>query len=96
MKNIKKVEIIIEAVYLKKLFKIFKKHKISSYTLIRDIEGKGSHGLMTNDDITDVGTNNYVITAIDEEKFLEMKEEIRSFTKRYGGKCFVTDSMMLL
>jgi nitrogen regulatory protein PII len=96
MKNMKKVEIIFEAIYLKRLLDLFKKHSINSYTLIRDIEGKGSHGLMLNDDITDVGTNDYLFTACDEEKYLEIKEEIRAFTKRYGGKCFVTDTMMLL
>ena len=96
MKGMKKVEIIIEAVYIKRLLDLWKKHKVDKYTLIRDIEGRGGHGLRMNDDVTDVGSNDYIFTLCDEDKYLEFKEELRSFTKRYGGKCFVSDTMMLL
>ena len=95
MKSMKKVEIIIAAIYLQKVLQIFKKYSITNYTLIRDIEGSGEHGLMVLDDVTDVGTNDYLFTACDEEKFLEIKDEIQKFTKRYGGACFVADTMML-
>jgi len=96
MKSMKKVEIIMEAIYLSRVLKLFKKHSIVHYTLIRDIEGNGTHGLMMNDDVTDIGKNDYLFTVCEEEKFLQMKDEIRTFTKRFGGKCFVTDTMMLL
>lgn len=47
------------------------------------------------DEITDVFTNNYIFTVCDEEKFLFMIEDIRSFIKKYGGKCIITDVMLL-
>jgi nitrogen regulatory protein PII len=97
MRNIKKVEIIFEAIYLKKVVSLLKKHKITKYSLIRDIEGSGSHGLMLNDsDLSDVGANDYIISLCEEEEFESLKEELRSFTKRFGGKCFVSDVNMLL
>ncbi len=96
MIKMKKVEIIVEAIYINRLLELFKSYKITGYTLIKDIQGYGSNGLKTADDITDVFTNNYIFTACEEEKYLSMQEDIRNFIKRYGGKCIVSDVMMLL
>jgi nitrogen regulatory protein PII len=91
----KKVEIIIESVYINRLLELLKGHGITGYTIIKDIEGCGGHGLKTADDVTDVFSNNYLFTVCEEEKYLSMQEDIRSFIKKYGGKCIVSDVMLL-
>lgn len=96
MKSMKKVELVIEAVYINRLLELFKKHEISGYTIIKDIEGRGGHGLKTADDVSDVFSNIYVFTVCEEEMFLSMKEEIRAFVIKYGGKCIITDAMVIL
>lgn len=96
MINMKKVEIIIESVYIKRLLELFKRYEITGYTLIKDIQGCGGHGLKTADDVTDVFSNNYIFTVCEEEKYLSMQEDIRSFIKKYGGKCIVSDVMLLV
>jgi len=94
-KDMKKVEIIIESVYTNRLLELFKKCTIKRYTIIRDIEGCGEHGLKTADDVTDVFSNNYLFTVCEEEKYLNMENDIRKFIKKYGGKCIVSDVMVL-
>jgi len=96
MKKMKKIELIIESIYLNRLLDIFKKRDITGYTIIRDIEGCGGHGLKTADEVSDILSNNYIFTVCEEEKLNEIKEEIRSFIKKHGGKCIVSDSLMLL
>lgn len=96
MKKMKKVELVTEAVYLPRLLELFKKHNVTKYTLIKDVEGVGSHGYKMADDFDDALSNDLIYTVCEEEKFLEMKEDIRAFEKKYGGKCFVIDAMMLL
>lgn len=96
MKSMKKVEVIIESVYLNRLLDLFKRYNITSYTLIPDIQGCGGHGLKMADNVTDINSNDYIFVVIEAEKFLEIKEEIRAFTKKYGGKCIITDVMMIL
>jgi len=96
MKNMKKVEVIIESVYLNKLLDLFKSRGINHYTLFRDVEGCGGHGHKMANDVTDVGSNDYIFTLCEEEKFLEIKEDIRAFTKKYGGKCIISDVMVIL
>jgi nitrogen regulatory protein PII len=96
MKKMKKIEIIIESIYLNKVLDLFKKREITGYTIIRDIEGSGGHGLKPADQFSDILSNNYIFTVCEEEKLEEIREEIRSFIKKYGGKCIVTDALMLL
>jgi len=96
MKKMKKVEVIIESIYLNRLLEVFKESEVTGYTIIRDIEGCGSHGLKTADEANDLLSNNYVFTVCEEEKFSELIEKIRSFINKYGGKCIVSDSLVLL
>lgn len=92
----KKVEIIIESTYINRLLDIFRKNEITGYTVIKDIEGCGGHGLKCADDVTDVFSNNYVFTVCTEDKFSNMKDEIISFIKKYGGKCIVSEAEILI
>lgn len=96
MKTMKKVEVIVEAVYLNRLLDMFQAKGVQNYTLMRDVEGRGGHGLKLADDITDVCSNDYFFTLVEEAQFLQLKEDIRAFVKRYGGKCIISDVMVIL
>lgn len=96
MKKMKKVEVIIESIYLNRLIELFKEGNVTGYTIIRDIEGAGGHGLKTADDAHDILSNTYVFTLCNEEKFNKMIEKIRAFIDKYGGKCIVIDAQVLL
>ena len=96
MKKMKKVEIIIESIYLKRLVDLLKKSDVSGYTIIKDIEGYGRHGLKTADEANDLLSNTYIFTVCEEEKIEKMIEKIRSFINKYGGKCIISDSLVLL
>lgn len=92
----KKVEVIIEAVYVNRLIELFKKNDINGYTVIKDIEGYGGHGLKTADEVTDVFSNILVFTVCEAQQFDGMEIDIRKFLEKYGGKCILSDVMLLL
>ena len=96
MKNMKKIEIIIESNYLNRLIELFDRKEITGYTIIRDVEGKGITGIKSADEITDVFSNNYVFTVCDEDKLMNIVEDIRRFIKKYGGRCIVSDVSWVL
>lgn len=96
MKQMKKVEFIIEAVYVNRLIELFKRYDISGYTIIKDIEGSGEHGVRTADDGNDLFSNNYVFTVCEASQFEEMETDIRKFLNKYGGKCMLIDVTLLL
>jgi len=96
MKQIKKVQLIIEAVYVNRLIELFKRHEIHGYTIIKDIEGLGGHGLRTADDVSDIFSNNYIFTVCEEGQFKDMETDIRMFLEKYGSKCMLSDVRVLL
>lgn len=96
MKQMKKVELIIESVYINRLLELFANHDIHGYTIVKDIEGCGSHGLRTADDASDIFSNIYVFTLCEQKSFEHMEKDIRKFLSRYGGKCILSDVMMLV
>jgi hypothetical protein len=96
MKQMKKVELVIEAVYVNRLIELFKRHEIHGYTIIKDIEGAGGHGVRTADDVSDIFSNNYVFTVCEAGQFEDMEIDIRKFLEKYGGKCMLSDVMLLL
>ena len=96
MKNMKKIEIIIESIYLNRLIELFDRKEITGYTIIRDVEGKGITGIKSADEITDVFSNNYFFTVCDEDKLMNIVEDIRRFIKKYGGRCIVSDVSWVL
>ena len=62
----------------------------------KDIQGAGGHGRKTADDVTDVFSNDYIFTVCEEEAFLRIQTDITNFIKEYGGKCIVSDAMLLI
>ncbi len=96
MQSMKKVEFVIEAVYVNRLIELFKRHDIHGYTIIKDIEGAGGHGVRTADDVSDIFSNNYIFTVCEERQFEDMETDVRSFLEKYGGKCMLSDVMLLL
>ncbi len=96
MEKMKKIEVIIESIYVNRLLELFKESDVTGYTIIRGIEGYGSHGLKTADEANDLLSNDYIFTLCKEEKFNKMIERIRSFINRYGGKCIISDTQVLL
>lgn len=96
MNNMKKVELIVEEVYVKRLLKLLKEKEIHGYTVIDDVKGSGGHGLKTADDVSNILSNSYVFTVCEEEKYENMKESIVRFIKKHGGKCIVSDVTLLI
>ena len=96
MKKMKKVEVIIEAVYLNRFIDLLLRHDVSGYTIIKDIEGMGGHGLKTADEASDLFSNNYIFTLCEQEKYDDLEKDLRAFLDRYGGKCILSDVMVLL
>lgn len=91
MKPMKKVEIVVDSVYLSRALEILEKNRVSGYTIIRDVLGKGERGLMAGDELADVFKNSYVFTVCEEEIALRVVEELKPLLKKAGGVCVLSD-----
>lgn len=51
-------------------------NEVTGYTIIRDIEGYGGHGLKTADEANDLLSNNYIFTVCEEHKIEKILDKI--------------------
>jgi nitrogen regulatory protein PII len=91
MEKMKKVEIVIDSVYLGKILELLQDSGVSGYTVIRDALGMGKRGLMAGDELTDVFKNSYILTVCTEKMANSIIERIRPMLKKFGGVCLVSD-----
>lgn len=87
----KKIEIVVDSLHLDKILAILEKEGVSGYTVIKDVMGKGSRGLMTGDELTNVFKNSYVFTICSDEIAKRITNDISPLIKKYGGICIISD-----
>jgi nitrogen regulatory protein PII len=92
MQPVKRIEIIMDFPELGKIVKVLNDLGVSGYTVIRNVTGSGDRGLRPGDELTDVFTNSYVMTACPAEDMQKIVEAIRPLLKRFGGICLVSDA----
>lgn len=96
MQEVKKVEIIISTLELDEITDILDSIKVSGYTILKNISGKGDRG----DSFNDLGiefSNSYIMTVCTNEKQLNyLIEELLPLLKKIGGICLITDSQWII
>ncbi|WP_333785315.1 P-II family nitrogen regulator [Thermocrinis sp.] len=92
----KKVEIVINKTYLRKILEFLEQQGVKGYTVIEDALGLGERGLMRGDEITDTFKNSYVFTVCDEETANRLAHGIVPYLKKYGGVCFISDVLYVV
>ncbi|MFN3598994.1 MAG: P-II family nitrogen regulator [Aquificaceae bacterium] len=92
----KKVEIVVDSVFLNRVLEILERTGVSGYTVIKDALGKGERGVMAGDELTDVFKNSYIFTICTEETVNKIVQELRPLLKKVGGVCLVSDVLWLI
>ena len=87
----KKVEIVVNKPYLKKILEFLESKGVKGYTVIEDALGLGERGLMRGDEITDTFKNSYIFTVCEENIAEEIAKDIVPYLKKYGGVCLISD-----
>jgi nitrogen regulatory protein PII len=96
VRSVKKVEITIPAIELKKITKIIDRAGITDYTVIKNVTGKGERGNIVDDlEIADMG-GDYILAICDESNLQELIDGVRPLLKKYGGMCIISDAHFVL
>lgn len=96
MKSVKRIEIVVDSVELKRITDLLDKAQLKGYTVIKDVLGRGEHGLRDGGDLTDVLTNIYVLIACNEDEVQPLLERLRPILTRFGGICLISDAQWLI
>jgi nitrogen regulatory protein PII len=91
MHSVKRIEIFVDSVELTKILKVLEKQGVSSYTVIRNVVGKGGRGSVQADlDVT--MENDYVIAFCLPDQTKPIVEAVRPILNKFGGSCFISDA----
>jgi nitrogen regulatory protein PII len=96
MRPVKRIEIVIDSLELRKLLRSLEQVGVSGYTVIQDAAGMGDRGGRAGDQLSDALKNSYVITACPEEQLQPLIDAIRPLLKRFGGICLVSDAQWIV
>jgi nitrogen regulatory protein PII len=91
MEAMKKLEIVVDSIELRRVTKALDGLGVSGYTIIREVEGKGGRGVQSGDELSDVFRNSYVMTVCEPERVDAIVATIRPMLKKRGGLCVVSD-----
>lgn len=90
--QIRKAEIVISSLEVKEITDILDTIRVSGYTVIDDVYGKGDRGQSYND-LGREFSNSYIMTVCDNNKQInDLFDEILPILKRIGGICLVTET----
>ena len=95
MKEVKRIEIVIDAAHTPELIRLIKSVHATGYTLIRDVQGSGDRGERAGDELSNVYRNCYVLVAADSETADRMIQTVRPLLEHYGGMCLISDANWL-
>lgn len=96
MQAIKRVEIVTNSLEIHEVITSIEAIGITSYTLIKDVLGKGERGTQSGDELTDAFKNSLLLVACQAEKVPALIETIRPILKKHGGMCLVSDAQWLI
>ncbi|MFY9269771.1 MAG: P-II family nitrogen regulator [Candidatus Manganitrophaceae bacterium] len=91
-KKMKRVEIIIEAVKLKKVLSIIDEAGAGGYTILPTVTGRGHRGRRAGVTLTNVFDNAMVFTLADEATAERISQEVKKLIQNYAGVIIITDA----
>lgn len=92
MQDVKKVEMIINSLYLEKALAILDSIRVSGYTVIEDTSGKGDRGVSCSDLDCDFSSHYIMTVCTNEQQLNTLLEKFTPLLRKVGGICFVVDA----
>lgn len=92
MENVKRIEIITEALETREVISTLTACGVTGYSVIAEVTGAGDRGVQSGDELTDVFKNSLVLAACPPELVPRVVEAIRPLLVKRGGVCLVSDA----
>lgn len=93
MQSVKRLEIITGSHVMREVIGVLAANGITSYTLIKDVIGRGERGMQFGDELTDVFANSYLITTCLPAEVDDLVRALRPALEQRGGVCLVSDAL---
>ena len=95
MRDVKRIEIVVEAPQEEAIRQLIEDAGIDGFTLMHAAAGRGQRGDRTSDGLSSAFQNVVFLIAAPKEETAAFVEEVRPILKRTGGICLVSDARWL-
>ncbi len=92
MHPVKRIEILSDSVELAKILAGLEQVGVSSYTVIRNVVGRGVQGTVFDDSAVTMLDNAFVIAFCFPDQVKPVIEIIRPILNKFGGSCWISDA----
>ncbi len=92
MRQVKRLEIVVEASRERAVERLIELAGIEGYTLTRGVAGRGQRGERDNDGLTGTFANVCFLVAAEPDAAATLIESVRPVLREVGGMCLVTDA----
>lgn len=96
MQNVKRIEIITNALEMREVCGALEAHGVTGYSMMRGVTGRGERGVQAGDELSGAFNNSYLLTACAPEKVEELVETVRPILRKSGGICLVSDAQWVV
>ena len=96
MKNVKRIELVIEAVEKARVISTLKEINVFNYTIYKHVGGFGERGVRDDLAFGEKFENVTFVIACQEEQLSVIIETLRPILKSYGGMCLVSDAQWII
>lgn len=91
MRQAKKIEIVANSLEIRSIIEALEEIEVHHYSIIKDVQGKGSSGIMNGDEMTDIFKNGYIMIACEDEVSERIIAQVKPIIEEYGGLFLVSD-----
>ncbi len=96
MRNVKRIEIVVEAPQEETIRRLIEEAGIDGFTLLHAAAGRGQRGDRTSDGLSAAFQNVVFLVGAPEEQTVPFLEAVRPVLERTGGICLVSDAQWLI
>ena len=96
MQNVKRIEIITNALEMREVCRELEAHGVTGYSVMHDVTGRGERGVQDGNELSGSFKNSYLLTACPPEQVAEIIETIRPLIQKNGGVCLVSDAQWVI
>lgn len=96
MMNVKRIELVIEAIEKQNVISTLKDINVFNYTIYKHVGGYGERGVRDDLAFGEKFENVTFVIACQEEQLNTIIEALRPILKSYGGMCLVSDAQWIL
>jgi len=95
MRDVKRVEIVIDKPHEQHVRKLLREIGVPGLTVFDAVAGYGDRGEREGGELSDAMVNRYLLTTCNEDQIPLLAQRLEPLLRKYGGLCLISNAQMI-